>query len=157
MNPRIGFGYDIHKFAPGIPLVLGGVTLPFTHGLKGHSDADVLIHAICDGLLGAAALGDIGNHFPDNDLRYKNISSLLLLKKVTTLLHENQLNIINVDSTVVLESPKISTYVKDMRVNIAEALSVEESAVSVKATTHEGIGPVGRNEACAAYAAVLIA
>ena len=156
MNPRIGFGYDIHKFAPGIPLVLGGVTLPFTHGLKGHSDADVLIHAICDGLLGAAALGDIGNHFPDNDLKYKNISSLLLLKKVTTLLHENQLNIINVDSTVVLESPKISTYVKDMRVNIAEALSVEESAVSVKATTHEGIGPVGRNEACAAYAVVLI-
>ena len=156
MNPRIGFGYDIHKFAPGIPLVLGGVTLPFTHGLKGHSDADVLIHAICDGLLGAAALGDIGNHFPDNDLKYKNISSLLLLKKVTTMLNDKKSNIINVDSTVVLELPKISTHVRDMRVNIAEACSVKETVVSVKATTHEGIGPVGKVEACAAYAVVLI-
>ena len=157
MNPRIGFGYDIHKFAPNIPLILGGVRLPFPHGLEGHSDADVLIHAICDGLLGAAALGDIGNHFPNDDAKYKNISSLLLLKKVTRLLQEKQLKVINVDSTVVLESPKIAPHVRDMRMNIAEALSVEKSVVSVKATTHEGIGPIGKVEACAAYAVVLIA
>ena len=156
MNPRIGFGYDIHKFEPGLPLVLGGVTVPFTHGLKGHSDADVLIHAICDALLGAASLGDIGERFPDNDEKYKDISSIILLKEVLIFLSKKQLKVINVDSSVVLESPKISPYVKNMRMNISKVLSVDNNAVSVKATTHEGIGPIGKLEACAAYAVVLI-
>lgn len=156
MNPRIGFGYDIHKFEPGLPFVLGGVRVPFTHGLKGHSDADVLIHSICDALLGAAGLGDIGERFPDNDGKYKDISSIILLKEVLILLSKKQLKVINVDSSVVLESPKISPYVKNMRMNISKVLSVDNNAVSVKATTHEGIGPIGKLEACAAYAVVLI-
>ena len=149
---RIGFGYDIHHFARDRKLVLGGIAIPFELGLQGHSDADVLIHAICDALLGAAALGDIGRHFPDNDVRYKDISSLSFLITVKNLLEAERYEIVNLDATVVLERPRIAPYVSAMRESIAEALDIEMARVSVKATTSEGLGALGRSEGCAAYA-----
>lgn len=149
---RIGFGYDIHCFAPDRKLVLGGVEVPFSMGLKGHSDADVLVHAICDALLGAAALGDIGRHFPDSDPQYKNASSLTFLIKVKSLLQGGSYQIANIDATLVLERPRILPFVPAMRQAIAEALGIEIERVSVKATTNEGLGALGRLEGCAAYA-----
>ena len=153
---RIGFGYDIHAFAPGRPLILGGVRVPSEQGLKGHSDADVLLHAICDALLGAAALGDIGSHFPDKDEQFRDASSTQFLKEVSGLLRARGYEVVNVDSTVVLQSPKIAAYVPTMRETIARVLELESSRVSVKATTHERLGALGKGEGCAAYAVALI-
>jgi 2-C-methyl-D-erythritol 2,4-cyclodiphosphate synthase len=149
---RTGFGYDIHRLVPERRLVLGGVQIPSRVGLLGHSDADVLIHAICDALLGAAALGDIGKHFPDSDQKFRDAPSLGFLNRVRELLEENRFRVVNVDSTVVLEHPKIASFIPEMQRNIAEALGVQSSQVSVKATTNEGLGTLGSGEGCAAYA-----
>ena len=153
---RFGFGYDIHRLEPNRKLMIGGVRIPSTFGLLGHSDADVLLHAICDALLGAAALGDIGKHFPNTDGRYKNISSLKLLSLVATLLKKKRFEVVNVDSTVVLEEPKISKFISLMRKKIASALKVSVQNVSVKATTNEGLGHLGRGGGCAAFAVVSV-
>ena len=153
---RIGSGYDVHRLGEGLPLWLGGVQVPHTHGLIGHSDADVLLHAICDALLGAAALGDIGKHFPDTDPQYKGISSLKLLAHVGRLLTERGYRIGNIDSTVVAQRPKLAPYILQMRQNIADTLGIDISQVSVKATTTEHLGFVGRQEGIAAYAVALI-
>ncbi|NUN70623.1 MAG: 2-C-methyl-D-erythritol 2,4-cyclodiphosphate synthase [Bacteroidetes bacterium] len=156
MNQRIGFGFDVHQFAEGRPLVLGGVTIPFERGLSGHSDADVLLHAICDALLGAAALGDIGKHFPDTDPAYKGISSLTLLTHVGSLLRKHGYSIGNIDATLVMERPKIAPYSQTMRGNIADALQVSIDAVSVKATTNEGMGFIGTGQGAVAHAVAMI-
>jgi 2-C-methyl-D-erythritol 2,4-cyclodiphosphate synthase len=155
-NGRIGFGYDIHRLIAGRKLILGGVHIPHPLGLMGHSDADVLLHAICDALLGAAALGDIGKHFPDTDKRFHGISSLKLLRQVGILLKRKHFAVQNVDSTVVLERPKIALYVPHMKKNIAGALSIKSDRISVKATTNEGLGYLGAEEGCAAYAVASI-
>ena len=149
---RFGLGYDVHRLVQGRKLVLGGVRIPSEIGLLGHSDADVLLHAICDALLGAAALGDIGKHFPDTDAAYHNISSLKLLKHVGTMIRENGYDINNIDSTLVLEKPKIAKYVDMMRQRIGKALNISPQLISIKATTHEGLGSFGRGEGCAAFA-----
>ncbi|MCX6121458.1 MAG: 2-C-methyl-D-erythritol 2,4-cyclodiphosphate synthase [Ignavibacteriales bacterium] len=149
---RFGLGYDVHRLVQGRKLVLGGVRIPSNIGLLGHSDADVLLHAICDALLGAAALGDIGKHFPDINALYRNISSLKLLKQVGILIRENGFAINNIDSTVVLEKPKIAKYVDVMRQRIGKALKISPQFISIKATTHEGLGSFGRGEGCAAFA-----
>ena len=153
---RFGFGYDIHRFAPDRKLILGGVQIPSELGLLGHSDADVLLHAICDALLGAAALGDIGQHFPDTDPRFKGTSSVNFLVSTLELLVAGGYRIVNVDSTVVLQSPKIAPYVPAMRQEIANALNLGLHQVSVKATTNEGLGSLGAGEGCAAYAVAAI-
>jgi 2-C-methyl-D-erythritol 2,4-cyclodiphosphate synthase len=153
---RVGFGYDVHAFVEDRPLILGGMVIPHTHGLLGHSDADVLLHAICDALLGAAALGDIGRHFPDSDPVYKGISSLLLLDRTTRLVVESGFRIKNVDSTLVLQKPRLAAYIDGMKEKIAEAMQLPGSGVNVKATTTERLGFAGREEGVAAYAVVLI-
>jgi len=153
---RVGTGYDVHAFAAGRPLVLGGVTIPHERGLQGHSDADVLSHAIGDAILGAAALGDIGIHFPDTDARYRGISSLVLLQRIIDALAESGYTVTNVDATVVAERPKLSPYVSKMRSRIGEALGIPEDRVSIKATTSERLGFTGREEGIAAHAVVLI-
>lgn len=153
---RIGHGYDVHKSVSDRKLFLGGVEIESNSGLLGHSDADVLLHAICDALLGAAALGDIGKHFPDNDNRYKDISSLKLLKETERLLSGNGFEIINVDSTVIAQAPKLSPYIEKMRENISKTLGIEISRVSVKATTEEGLGFTGTKQGIAAHAVCLI-
>jgi len=153
---RIGFGYDVHRLVAQRALILGGVTIPSEKGLLGHSDADVLIHAICDALLGAAALGDIGQHFPDSDPVYKDISSLKLLGFVAELLRRDGFTIENVDTTVVTESPKLAPYIPSMEQNIARVLHVDTSRVSVKATTNEGLGFPGEGLGIVAYAVALI-
>ena len=153
---RIGHGYDVHKFAPLRPLVLGGVEIRFHMGRLGHSDADVVVHALMDALLGAAKLGDIGNLFPDSDPAYKGISSLSLLAKVAQLLKEQGYKAANIDLTVALEKPKLAPYRAQMEENIARCLQIEPKEVSVKATTQEGLGFVGRQEGIAAWAVVLL-
>ena len=153
---RIGHGYDVHRLVEGRRLVLGGVEIPYEKGLLGHSDADVLLHAISDALLGAAALGDIGKHFPDKDPAYKDADSLALARKVALLLLENDYKIINVDATVIAEAPKIAPYIEEMRKNIARAIGVDVSSVSIKATTEEGLGFTGKKEGIAALAVALI-
>ncbi len=154
---RIGHGYDVHKLVNGRKLIIGGVEIPNNNiGLLGHSDADVLLHAISDALLGAAALGDIGKHFPDNDEKYKNADSLVLLCKVNDLLKKEGYSIVNVDATVLAQSPKLATYILSMRENIAKALKITVDFVSVKATTEEGLGFTGSKEGIAAHAVVLI-
>lgn len=153
---RIGFGYDAHRFAAGRKLMLGGVEIPHTHGLLGHSDADVLLHAVCDALLGAAALGDIGRHFPDTDPQYSGISSLTLLSHVGRLIREYGYTIGNIDSTVVMERPKVNPHVEAMRKVMGEALSIPPEAISIKATTNEGMGFVGTGEGAVAYAVALL-
>ncbi len=153
---RVGFGYDVHCFAPQRKLILGGVRIPFSMGLLGHSDADVLLHAICDALLGAVALGDLGRHFPDTSRRYKNISSIKLVRRVGSMIREKGYEIANVDSTLILEQPKIANYVPKMRKNIAQALKIKIQQVSIKATTNESLGSLGSGEGCAAYAVVSI-
>jgi 2-C-methyl-D-erythritol 2,4-cyclodiphosphate synthase len=149
---RIGFGFDVHRLIAGRKLVLGGVEIPFEKGLLGHSDADILSHAIADALLGAAAEGDIGTQFPDTDPKYKNISSLTLLSHVAHLLAEKSFAVINIDTTIVLQQPKIAPHVGKMRENIARALHVEIDCVSVKATTNEGLGFIGAGDGAVAYA-----
>jgi len=149
---RVGTGYDVHRLEQGRKLVMGGVDIPFEKGLLGHSDADVLLHAICDALLGAAGLGDIGKHFPDADQRYKGISSLKLLGEVRSLLEQKGFRVNNIDSTIVAERPRMAPHIPAMIGNIAEAVRVDVSAVNVKATTTEGLGFAGKGEGIAAYA-----
>jgi len=153
---RIGTGYDVHQLAEGLPLWMGGVLVPHTHGLVGHSDADVLLHAICDALLGAAALGDIGKHFPDTDPQYKGISSLKLLAHVGDLLKEHGYQVGNIDSTVAAQRPKLAPYIPQMRQNIADTLGISIDQVSVKATTTEHLGFEGRMEGISAQAIALL-
>ena len=153
---RIGHGYDVHKFADGRKLILGGVEIPYTQGLLGHSDADVLLHAICDALLGAAALGDIGKHFPDSDPQYKNIDSMKLLSQTAELLSRNGYKIVNIDSTVLAQAPKLAPYILEMRHNIADCVGINVGFVSVKATTEEGLGFTGQKLGIAAHAICLI-
>jgi 2-C-methyl-D-erythritol 2,4-cyclodiphosphate synthase/2-C-methyl-D-erythritol 4-phosphate cytidylyltransferase len=153
---RVGQGYDVHKLVEGRKLILGGVEIPHKLGLEGHSDADVLIHAIMDAILGAAALGDIGKHFPDTDDQYKNIDSMFLLYGVRKLMEMNAYTIQNIDATLILQAPKVATYIDTMRKNIAEKLGLDISQVSVKATTEEGLGFTGREEGVAAMAVCML-
>ena len=153
---RIGHGYDVHRLVEGRKLILGGVDIPHETGLLGHSDADVLLHAISDSLLGAAALGDIGKLFPDNDPAYKGADSLVLLRRVNTHLGTSGYRVVNVDATVIAQAPKLAPHIPQMRKNIARALGVELSAVSVKATTEEGLGFSGERLGIAAHAVCLI-
>lgn len=155
-NLRIGYGYDVHALTEGRPLVLGGVRISHERGLAGHSDADVLLHAIMDALLGAAALGDIGALFPDTDAAYTGISSLVLLREVKERLKEAGYAIVNIDATVVAQAPKLAPYRMQMRSNIAETLGIETSQVSVKATTEEKLGFTGRKEGMGAHAVALL-
>lgn len=156
MKQRIGFGYDVHQLVAGKKLVLGGVEILSEKGLLGHSDADVLLHAICDALLGAAALGDIGKHFPDTDNRYKGINSLTLLERTCELLKEKGFGIVNIDSTLVLESPKIAPYVDKMKQKISDATNIDVDSISIKATTSERLGFIGNSEGAVAYAVAMI-
>lgn len=156
MSYRIGSGVDFHKLVAGRALWIGGVNIPHHKGALGHSDADVLLHAICDALLGAACLGDIGNHFPDTDAAYKNIDSKILLQKTIALIREKGYFVINIDSTLCLQEPKIKPYVPQMQKVIADILGIQETDVSIKATTTEQLGFVGREEGLMAYATVLL-
>ncbi len=153
---RVGIGYDVHQLQEGYDLIIGGVKIPHTKGLMGHSDADVLVHAIIDALLGASALGDIGRHFPDNDDAYKGISSIKLLEEVMEILNENGYKIGNIDSTVIAQSPKLSMHIMDMRKTMARALKLDIERINVKATTTEKLGFVGREEGIAAQAVALV-
>lgn len=153
---RIGIGYDVHQLVPDRPLWLGGVLVPHSHGLLGHSDADVLLHAICDALLGAAALGDIGQHFPDTDPQYRGIDSKLLLLRCGQLLQQEGYTIANIDSIVVAQQPKLAPHIPQMRQAIANALGLDLSQVSVKATTTEHLGFEGRQEGISAHAVALL-
>ena len=153
---RIGTGYDVHRLQEGLPLWIGGVLVPHTHGLVGHSDADVLLHAICDALLGAAALGDIGMHFPDTDSQYKGIASTKLLAHVGNLLHKQGYFIGNIDSTIAAQRPKLAPYIDQMRQTIADTLGIGIEQVSVKATTTERLGFEGREEGISAQAIALL-
>jgi 2-C-methyl-D-erythritol 2,4-cyclodiphosphate synthase len=153
---RIGFGYDVHAFADGRELWLGGIKLNYPQGLQGHSDADVLIHAICDALLGAAALRDIGYHFPDTCEKYRNIDSKILLRETMTLVRNEGYELGNIDATVIAEQPKLSPYIQQMRQTLADCLGVGINAISVKATTTERLGFTGRREGIAATATVLL-
>ncbi|HMK77613.1 MAG TPA: 2-C-methyl-D-erythritol 2,4-cyclodiphosphate synthase [Thermodesulfobacteriota bacterium] len=153
---RVGFGYDVHPFVSGRPLILGGIRIPYLLGLQGHSDADVLTHAICDALLGAVAEGDIGRHFPDTDPQYRDIKSMILLKKVLTRVREKGFRPINVDATIVAQKPKLSDTIPRMVKEVADTLEIETRRVNVKATTTEGLGFTGREEGIAAYAVVLV-
>jgi 2-C-methyl-D-erythritol 2,4-cyclodiphosphate synthase len=156
MSLRVGFGYDIHQCAPGRPLVLGGVRFPTDWGLEGHSDADVLSHAIGDALLGAGALGDLGVHFPPGDPRWKDISSIELLRLIRSLLTGIDAQIVNVDATLIAEQPKLAPVRDEIRGNIARALQISDARVSVKATTNETIGAIGRREGLAAMAVAMV-
>ncbi|MBI1803468.1 MAG: 2-C-methyl-D-erythritol 2,4-cyclodiphosphate synthase [Ignavibacteriae bacterium] len=153
---RFGFGYDVHRMVVNRKLILGGVDIPYFKGLLGHSDADVVCHAFADALLGAAALGDIGKHFPDTDPRFEEISSLVLLKHVVDLIRASNFEIINIDATVLLQQPKIAPYTKRMRENVAQALGIKIEQVSIKATTNEELGFIGMGEGAAAYAVASI-
>ena len=153
---RVGIGYDVHQLREGLPLTLGGVRIEHTKGLVGHSDADVLIHAICDALLGAAALGDIGKHFPDTDPKYKGIDSRLLLKETVRLIREKGYKINNIDSILCLQKPKVAPYIEQMRDELAQTMEIDKEQVSVKATTTEHLGFEGREEGISAQAVVLI-
>lgn len=156
MENRIGFGYDVHQLKEGLPFRLGGVTIEHTKGAVGHSDADVLVHAICDALLGAAALGDIGKYFPDTHSEFRGINSLILLEKTIHLLTDAGYHIGNIDSTVCLQKPKIQPYVDDMRTALSMAMGIEKEKVSVKATTEEKLGFTGREEGVSASAVAMI-
>lgn len=155
-NFKIGYGYDAHRFASNRKLILGGVAIPYPLGLDGHSDADVLVHAVCDALLGALALGDIGQHFPDTDPAYKGINSLVLLQKTVGLITERGYRISNMDATLRMQKPKIAPYIPEMRKNIADALRIDIDGVSVKATTTEGMGFEGEQQGVSASAVVLV-
>ncbi len=153
---RIGMGYDVHKLVEGRPMIIGGVEIPYELGLLGHSDADVLLHAISDALLGAAALGDIGKHFPDTDPAYKGISSLILLERVGALLEENMFLIENIDATIIAQAPKMRPHIDTMRQNIADALHIDVSQVNVKATTEEGLGFTGEGKGISSQAICML-
>jgi 2-C-methyl-D-erythritol 2,4-cyclodiphosphate synthase len=153
---RVGFGFDVHQLKDGHPFWLAGIQVPHFQGAYGHSDADVVIHAICDALLGAAALGDIGKHFPDTDMQFKGIDSKILLKKVVALLAQHQYAVGNIDVTLVLEKPKIKPFIEQMQATLAQVMGVESDQISLKATTNEKMGFVGREEGVAAHAVALI-
>lgn len=153
---RIGHGYDVHKLTENRRLILGGVDIPYEKGLLGHSDADVLVHAVCDALLGAAGLGDIGKHFPDTDMKYKNADSLVLLHRVVELLRDKGYEICNIDSTIIAQRPKLASYIPEMKIRIAAACSVEPELVNVKATTEEGLGFTGDGSGISAHSVSLI-
>lgn len=152
----IGFGFDVHPLVEKKKLILGGVEIPFEKGLKGHSDADVLIHAIGDALLGALGEGDLGKHFPDTDPCYQGISSLTLLKKIYKKAQEKRYSLLHLDSTIVAEKPRLSEYIEEMEIKISETLKVKKERINIKATTTEGLGFTGRGEGIAAYAIVLL-
>jgi len=154
--PRIGFGYDVHRLVQGRPLILGGLKIPFEKGLHGHSDADVLTHAVMDAILGAIGKGDIGLHFPDSDPMYKGANSLSLLKKVMEILHQEGFTVNNLDATIVAQEPKLTEYLDEMGKQLSHVLGVEPGSVNVKATTSEGLGYCGRGEGLAAYAVVTV-
>ena len=153
---RRGCGFDIHQLREGLDFWLGGIKIPYEKGSYGHSDADVLIHAICDALLGAANLGDIGKHFPDSDPRFKNIDSKVLLKEVDSLLKKNGYSINNIDSTICLQEPKIEKYINEMQKTLSHCISLDQENISIKATTSEKLGFIGKKEGVSAYAVVLI-
>ena len=153
---RVGMGYDVHRLTEGRKLILGGVEIPWEKGLLGHSDADVLVHAVMDALLGAAALGDIGKHFPDTDPAYKGISSILLLRHVTELLKKHGYTIGNIDATIIAQKPKMASHILKMRENMAEAMVISVDCLNVKATTEEGLGFTGSEEGIAAQAICLL-
>ena len=153
---KIGIGFDVHNFQSGRKLILGGVEINHSNGLAGHSDADVLVHSIMDAILGACGLGDIGNHFPDSDPRYKNISSLLLLEEVNKKMKKKCLSIVNIDCILILEKPKVSKYFPDMKEKLSGILKISEEEINIKATTTEGLGFCGREEGIAAESAVLL-
>jgi 2-C-methyl-D-erythritol 2,4-cyclodiphosphate synthase len=153
---RVGFGYDVHSLVPNRPLILGGVRIPYLYGLQGHSDADVLLHAICDALLGAIAEGDIGRHFPDTDPQYRDIRSTLLLERVLTKVKEKGFHLLNVDATIVAQKPKLLDFIPRMVNEIAQILKIDTARINVKATTTEGLGFTGRGEGIAAYAVALV-
>jgi 2-C-methyl-D-erythritol 2,4-cyclodiphosphate synthase len=156
MKVRVGFGYDVHQLQPGLDFWLGGIKIPHSHGAYGHSDADVLIHVICDALLGAANMRDIGYHFSDKDPKFKGIDSKILLKRVVELIAEKGYSIGNIDCTICLQEPKLSPHIPEMKQCLAEVMDVEEDDISIKATTTEHLGFVGRKEGISAYAVVLI-
>lgn len=156
MKFRIGHGYDVHRLVENRKLIIGGVDIPHTKGLLGHSDADVLTHSICDALLGAAAFGDIGKHFPDNDNRYKNADSLILLQKVCILIRSEGYEISNIDSTILAQAPKLRPYIDEMRKNLAEAMNLSIEDISIKATTEEKLGFTGNEEGISAHSVALI-
>ncbi len=153
---RVGIGYDVHKLVSGRKLILGGVHIPYEKGLLGHSDADVLIHAIMDSILGASALGDIGKHFPDTKEEYKGIDSLKLLKEVSKLIMEKNFKIVNIDSIIIAQSPKMAPYIETMKENISNILGIHENQINIKATTEEGLGFTGRQEGIAAPSICMI-
>ena len=153
---RIGHGYDVHRLVEDRQLIIGGVNIPYEKGLLGHSDADVLLHAVCDALLGAAALGDIGKHFPDNDQGFKNIDSRILLRKTVELLKEKGYKIENIDATVIAQKPKLAPHIPQMKQNIAEDCGIDSDCVNVKATTEEGLGFTGELSGISAHAVCLI-
>lgn len=156
MNIRVGNGYDVHALAPGLPLILGGISIPYEYGCVAHSDGDVVIHSLCDALLGALALGDIGKHFPDTDPAYKGIDSKILLDKVTKLISSYGYGLVNADITILAQKPKLLPYVDQMMQTLASITGVDISAISIKATTTEKLGFVGRKEGIAVYAVVLL-
>ncbi len=153
---RVGIGYDVHRLTEGRKLVLGGVIIPFKKGLLGHSDADVLVHAVCDALLGAASLGDIGTHFPDSDPKYKNINSISLLEKTFAMVKGEGFEIENIDATVLAERPRLFDHKAEMEANLAQAVQLDPKRVNIKATTTEGLGVIGKGEGIAAMAVVLL-
>ncbi len=153
---RVGLGYDVHAFQSGRKLVLGGVKIDHPLGLAGHSDADVLVHAVMDAILGACGLGDIGIHFPDSDMKYKDISSLTLLEEVRKKMEEKGFSIMNLDSVLIMQNPKVSPYIKEMKKNLAGILKIDEADINIKATTTEGLGFCGREEGIAAKCIVLL-
>jgi 2-C-methyl-D-erythritol 2,4-cyclodiphosphate synthase len=153
---RIGHGYDVHRLVENRKLIMGGVIIPYERGLLGHSDADVLLHAIMDAILGAACLGDIGKHFPDTDEKYKGVSSLILLNYVGNLLRDNGYKITNIDATIIAEKPKMSPHIEEMRKNIYEVLNIEAGDINIKATTEEGLGFTGNGDGISAHAVCII-
>jgi len=151
---KVGIGYDIHRLVTGRKLVLGGVEIPFEKGLSGHSDADVLAHSICDAILGALGKGDIGLHFPDTDPKYKDISSLILLGKVSEIMTEANFQVNNLDSIIIAQSPRLSPYIEEMKKNVSKVLNSSREVINIKATTNEGLGLIGQGEGIAAYTIV---
>ena len=156
MSIRIGHGYDAHRMVDGRKLILGGVEIAFPKGLHGHSDADVLLHAVCDALLGSLSLGDIGVHFPDNDPQFKGISSLKLLERVGDMVKEKGFRVGNIDTTIVAQEPRLSGYIVQMRKNIAQTLGIDTEKINIKATTTEGLGFIGKGEGIAAHAVAVV-
>jgi len=153
---RIGIGYDVHRLVKGRKLILGGIEIPFTKGLLGHSDADVLIHAVCDALLGASGSGDIGRHFPDTDPEFEGISSMALLQSVHQIIRAKRFSVVNIDTTILAEIPKLQPYLESMQKNIAETLGVRQHSVNIKATTTEGLGIIGKGKGIAALSVAMI-